>query len=119
MPKAEYQAGPDITAESLATQGFVHCSDFGTVHLPAGALFAGRTDLVLLVIDPAAVDVAVRWEPGDPASPGGAWFPHVYGPIPAGAVIAVHDFPPSPDGTFRLPPALADASSLDRGDTPG
>jgi uncharacterized protein (DUF952 family) len=114
MPKAQYQAGQDITAESLATQGFVHCSDFGTVHLPANALFTGRADLVLVAIDPAAVDVAVRWEPGDPPSPNGAWFPHVYGPIPAGAVVAVHDFPPSPDGTFRLPPALADASPARR-----
>lgn len=119
MPRAEYQAGQEIRPASLATQGFAHCSDYGTVHLPANALFAGRTDLVLVQIDPAAVDVPVRWEPGDPPSPIGAWFPHVHGPIPAAAVVAVHEFPPSPDGTFRLPPALADASSHDRGDPPG
>ena len=114
MPEAEYRPGAEIRAESLATQGFVHCSDYGTVHLPANALFAGRTDLVLVRIDPALLDVPLRWEPGDPPSPSGAWFPHVYGPIPARAVVAVHEFPPSPDGTFRLPPPLA---SHDRGDT--
>src|SRR5439155_14180413 len=85
-------------------EGFAHCSDPGTVHLPANRLFAGRADLVLLEIDPAKVDV--RWEPGVPPSPDGVWFPHVYGPIPPSAVVAVHDFPPGADG-FRLPAALA------------
>ena len=89
--------------DSLRTVGFVHCSDPGTVHLPATRLFRGRTDLVLLVIDPRRLSVPVRWEPGDPPEPGGPWFPHVYGPIPTEAVVAVHDLPPQPDGEFRLP----------------
>ena len=105
--RASYQPGEPIVAPSLDTEGFVHCSDFGTVHLPANRLYAGRTDLVLLEIDPALVDVPVRWEQGAPPDPNGAWFPHVYGPIPAAAVVAVHDFPASADG-FRLPTALAD-----------
>jgi len=79
---------------SLDDVGFVHCSDFGTVHLPANALFAGRTDLLLLVIDPASLDATVRWEEGVPANPAGVCFPHVYGPIPTAAVIGVVDFPP-------------------------
>lgn len=94
-------------ADSLDTDGFIHCSDFGTVHLPANRLYAGRTDLVLLVVDPAGLDVALRWEPGAPPDPNGAWFPHVYGPIPPAAVIAVVDFPPSVDGRFQLPADLA------------
>jgi uncharacterized protein (DUF952 family) len=94
---------------SLAEQGFTPCSDPGTVHLPADALYRGRTDLLLLVIDPTMVAAApVRWEPGDPPQPGGPWFPHVYGPIPVDAVVATHEFPPSADGTFRLPAALAE-----------
>ena len=109
VPRAEYRAGQDVRPASLDTEGFVHCSDYGTVHLPAGRLFAGRTDLLLLQVDPAALDVPLRWEPGDPPSPDGVWFPHVYGPIPAHAVVAVHEFPPSSDGTFRLPIALAEA----------
>lgn len=92
---------------SLAEQGFTHCSDPGTVHLPANAFYAGRDDLLLLVIDPARVGSPVCWEPGVPPQPGGPWFPHVYGPIPVSAVVAVHDFPPSSDGTFVLPPAIA------------
>ncbi|MFL6120839.1 DUF952 domain-containing protein [Actinophytocola sp.] len=103
--RAEYRAGEPYRAPSLESEGFLHCSDFGTVHLPANRLFAGRTDLVLLEIDPARVGVPVRWEPGVPPDPQGAWFPHVYGVIPPAAVVAVHDFPPG-DGGFVLPESL-------------
>jgi uncharacterized protein (DUF952 family) len=103
--RAEYRPGEPVRPPSLETEGFVHCSDPGTVHLPANRLFAGRTDLVLLEIDTARLDVPLRWEPGVPPDPNGAWFPHVFGPIPAAAVVAAHDFPPGPAG-FTLPGAL-------------
>lgn len=102
-----WRSGEPYRADSLDTEGFIHCSDFGTVHLPANRLYAGRTDLVLLEIDPARLDVPLRWEPGAPPDPNGAWFPHVYGPIPPTAVVAVHDFEPSADGRFQLPDQLA------------
>ena len=97
-----------LVPASLDSDGFVHCSDFGTVHLPANAVFAGRDDLVLLVIDPAALDAQVRWEPGVPAHPADIWFPHVYGPINVGAVVAAVEFLPTAEGGFRLPKELAE-----------
>ncbi|PRX47863.1 uncharacterized protein (DUF952 family) [Prauserella shujinwangii] len=109
-PEADWAAlaeGEPYRAASLADVGFVHCSDPGTVHLPAGRLFAGRTDLLLLRIDPARLDVPLRWEPAVPPEPGAPWFPHVYGPIPRDAIVSVHPFPPEPDGSFRLPAELA------------
>jgi uncharacterized protein (DUF952 family) len=107
-------AAGGYAGDTLETEGFVHCSDPGTVHLPLTALFAGRTDLVLLAIDPALVTVPVRWEPGDPADPAGTpWFPHVYGPIPVDAVTAVHDLVPEPDGSFRLPVPLRSAGGME------
>ena len=99
--------GGEYRAPSLDAAGFIHCSDPGTAHLPANALYAGRTDLVLLEIDPGTLSVPLRWEAGVPAHPSGVWFPHVYGPIPWAAVVAVHAFPPSSDGSFRLPEGLA------------
>ena len=104
---AEDWTGREYQAPSLADAGFIHCCDPGTTHLPANALYAGRTDLVLLEIDPARLGVPVRWEEGDPPHPAGVWFPHVFGPIRPEAVVAVHPFPPEPDGTFRLPSAVA------------
>lgn len=101
----DYRPGEPYHAPTLDTEGFVHCSDFGTVHLPANRIFAGRTDLVLLEIDPARLDVPLRWEPGAPPDPNGAWFPHVYGDIPPEAVVNVHPFLPGPDG-FELPETL-------------
>ncbi|MBC6446777.1 DUF952 domain-containing protein [Actinokineospora xionganensis] len=106
LPRDSWPAA-EITAASLESEGFMHCSDPGTVHLPANRIFAGRTDLVLLEIDPALLGVPVRWEPGVPAIENGPWFPHVYGPIPAEAVVAVHDFVPGPTGNFELPESLA------------
>lgn len=99
-------AGGRYRASSMDDAGFVHCSDRGTVHLPANRLFPGRTDLVLLEIDPTGLDV--RWEPPlPPDTSGGPWFPHVYESIPVTAVVAAHEFRPDGDGLFQLPESLA------------
>lgn len=103
---ATARAAGQVTAPSLDEVGFLHCSDPGTIHLPADRIYPGRTDLVLLEIDPVQVTAEVRWEAGDPPMPGGPWFPHVYGPVEIAAVVGVHDFPPNPDGGFTLPATL-------------
>jgi GNAT superfamily N-acetyltransferase len=67
------------------------------VHLPAERLYPGRRDLVLLVVDPARLTDPVRVEPGVPVDPGGMLFPHLYGPLPVTAVVAVVPYrPPAP-----------------------
>ena len=102
----EAQAGGSFRAASLETQGFIHCSTPEQVHIPATMLARGRTDIVLLEIDEAALGKPVVWEDGDPPHPDGIQFPHVYEPIPVTAVIGVYPYPPEPDGTFRPPVGL-------------
>jgi uncharacterized protein (DUF952 family) len=87
-------------AEAMQRDGFVHCSDPGTVHLPANRLYNARTDLVLLQIDPARLSVLAKWEPGIDEDPSGPWFPHIYGEINLDAVVAVHPFVPNDGGGF-------------------
>lgn len=79
---------------------FIHLSTPEQVHLPANRLFRGRDGLVLLHIDPALLDAPVRWEAGVATDPESMLFPHLYGPLPARAVIGVTAYPPAPDGTF-------------------
>ena len=66
-------------ADSLATEGFIHASTAAQVPLTFARYYAGRTDLVLLAVDPTGLDV--RWEPS-----GEDLFPHVYGSIPTGCI---------------------------------
>ena len=47
-------------------------------------------DLVLLAIDPARVGAEVRYERLDGAPEP---FPHIYGPLPVDAVVAMTPFP--------------------------
>jgi len=74
--------------ESLTSDGFVH---FSYRHQVAGTLalvLAGRSDLVVLEVDPAMIAAPVVVE--DLYGHGQA-FPHVYGPVPAAAVVFVHE----------------------------
>jgi uncharacterized protein (DUF952 family) len=85
---------------SLEAVGFVHLSAPEQVHLPANRLYVGRTDLLLLHIDPDLLTAPVRWEPGVPSDPESMLFPHLYGPLPVAAVTSVTPYQPGPDGSF-------------------
>jgi uncharacterized protein (DUF952 family) len=100
------QSRGGMRPESGGDDPFIHLSTPEQVHLPANRLYGGRGDLVLLYIDPAALDAPVRWEPGVPTDPESMLFPHLYGELPVRAVIRVAAYPPAPDGTF-LPLAEA------------
>jgi uncharacterized protein (DUF952 family) len=84
-------------ADSLSTEGFIHCSTADQYTWVANQRFSGRLDLVLLHIDPARLRSEVRYEN---LEGGDILFPHVYGAIPIGAVLNVTPFLPGTDGTF-------------------
>jgi uncharacterized protein (DUF952 family) len=94
------QASGERRPDSLDQNGFVHLSTTEQVHLPANRLYAGRTDLVLLRIDPARLTSPVRWEPGVATDPDAMVFPHLYGALPAASVINVTPYLPDADGRF-------------------
>lgn len=74
---------------TLREEGFIHCSTRAQFPSVAAFLYGsydGPDELVVLVVDPARLTAPVRYEA---AEPGGEAFPHVYGPIPVEAVVAV------------------------------
>ena len=91
--------------DTLATQGYIHCSTAEQVHAPATLRFRGRTDLLLLQIAEDRLPIPVTWEDGDPPHPDGTLFPHLYAALPISAVVAVTEYQPDEDGTFS-PPTL-------------
>lgn len=79
--------------------GFIHFSAESQVAETAAKHFAGRTDLMLLAVDPSVLEPALKWEP----SRGGALFPHLYAPLPVSAVVAAAELPVGPDGRHIFP----------------
>lgn len=103
------QAEGTYSPPSLVEEGFIHCSYPQQVLLPANALYRGREDLLLLIIDPAKLTSDVRHDPVDVQIDGTTrrWeFPHIYGALNTGAVIRAVPFPPGEDGRFSLPQEL-------------
>ncbi len=87
--------------DSLATEGFIHCSTPEQIVATAQRHRAGQQGLLLLVIDPQRVRAEIRYE----AAKNGESYPHIYGTLNTDAVTSVQPFPLQPDGTFR-PPVL-------------
>ncbi len=99
------QAAGRYQADTLASEGFIHCSTPEQVVSVANALYPARQDLVLLGIDPARLTAPVRYEnlQGEDEL-----FPHLYGPLNLEAVVRVWEFVPDLEGRFSLPPDLAE-----------
>lgn len=66
-----------------ASSGFVHCSSGEQVPATAVRYFADAGELVVVALDTAKLGETVRWENS---------FPHVYGPLPAAAVVEIRRF---------------------------
>ena len=104
----EAQERGSYQAESLATEGFIHCSTVSQVLPVAENFYKGQQGLVLLAVEPALLSSELKWEPpsGGTPPPGvseGDLFPHVYGPINLSAVVKVLDLDQNSEGTFLLP----------------
>ncbi len=82
---------------SLSDEGFIHFST--AEQLPATSLryCADVEDLLVVSVDPSVLDHEVRWEDFT----GHGEFPHLYGPLPKSAAVAVTAYKPGaafPDG---------------------
>ena len=73
-------------AQSLQTEGFIHCSEEHQVTDVLKRYFAGKTGLIKLVIDTDKLTsrYVQEWSPSTQDT-----FPHIYGPINTEAVIQV------------------------------
>ena len=85
---------------SLESEGFIHLSTRDQFLATASRYYAGRADLVLLEVDEAALpDGALCYE----KSTNDELFPHLFAPLPVGAVLRVHTFLPGEHGEFHVP----------------
>ncbi|MBC7273929.1 MAG: DUF952 domain-containing protein [Streptomyces sp.] len=78
---------------TLRQEGYIHFSTRAQLPTVAAFLYGsydGPDELVVLVVDPARLDVPVKYEAPEP---GGEEYPHVYGPVPVGAVVDVEPWP--------------------------
>jgi uncharacterized protein (DUF952 family) len=93
------------SADSLMSEGFIHCSLADQILRVANKYYANQHGLVILEIDPSQLRSEVRWEAGTDKVD--ELFPHIYGPLNLDAVVHVLDFEPGLGGKFTLPKTLA------------
>lgn len=79
--------------------GFIHFSTAAQAKETARRYFVWLKDLVVLEVEADDLGEALKWEP----SRGGDLFPHLYAPLAAGDVRAVHEAPLDEDGVPETP----------------
>ena len=84
--------------------GYIHMSTAAQLDETLRKHFAGIEALYIAAVDLAALGPLVRWEP----SRGGALFPHLYGTLPLGAVVAHGALARHEDGSVRLPVVVSE-----------
>ncbi|HUP85827.1 MAG TPA: DUF952 domain-containing protein [Acidimicrobiales bacterium] len=90
-----------LARDQFERHGFVHCCFREQLVELASWWFDPADALVVVELDPAHLTAELRLEPSPTR-----WYPHLYGPVDATAVVARHTIPA---GTSRaLPSALAD-----------
>lgn len=94
------RASGQYEAQSLQSEGFIHCSPDHETLLKVANTFYDKEPghWVVLVIREGAVRADVRWEEAHDAL-----FPHIYGPLNLDAVTEVKPFPRTRTGRFVLP----------------
>ena len=105
--EAAQQRG-DYRAESLETEGFIHCSTSSQVLPVAENFYKGQSGLILLGIESSLLSSDLKWEAPSggtppPGVPIGDPFPHIYGPINLNAVTNVFDLKTDPNHKFIRP----------------
>lgn len=98
----------EYRAESLESEGFIHCSTESQILPVANTFYKAQQDILLLEIDPSRLTSELRWEPPSggappPGVPEGDVFPHIYGLINLDAIAKVYDLEANPDGSYKLP----------------
>lgn len=110
-PKDWAASGDEYRASSLDDEGFIHCSTADQLSRTARDIFGDRNDLVLLTIDPDLLGGAVVYEDLYEA---GENFPHIYGPLPAVAVIDTGPYLTHLEEGLCLPESRSDRHWMDR-----
>src|SRR5690554_3924697 len=102
------QAAGQVVADSLATEGFIHCSRQDQLLAVADRFFGGQQNLVVLAIDEASVAPWLVYEGamGEDDPFAREVFPHLYAPLPLSAVISVAPLTAGADGRFVWPEEL-------------
>jgi glutathione S-transferase len=102
--KAARQAGEytvSTRGRSLAEEGFIHCSFADQIAATANRYYADLDELELLTIDPSLLGSDLVVEDPFPGAP--QRFPHVYAPIPVGAVTETTAWKRDRDEPWAVP----------------
>ncbi|HKZ44591.1 MAG TPA: DUF952 domain-containing protein [Anaerolineales bacterium] len=91
----------EYRADSLESEGLIHCSTSTQVPRVLNSFYKGQQDLALLVIDLSRLEPQVKWEPG--LDKPDELFPHVFGPINLDAIDRTITLPINADGNFKIP----------------
>ncbi|GAB4438690.1 MAG: DUF952 domain-containing protein [Cyanobacteria bacterium J069] len=93
------QALGEYRADSLDSEGFMHCSTAEQIDWVANTFFAGQADLLLLWIEGDRLRSRLQYDEvaGVPVA---NRFPHVYGPLNLDAVVRAVPLHPNAEGRF-------------------
>lgn len=92
--KKQFFGSPDDLRD-----GFIHLSASDQVARTAAKFFAGRTDLILLAVNPRRLADDLKWE----TSASGSTYPHLYAPLSIDAVTSATPLALDTSGRHVLP----------------